>query len=326
MIFAQFDIQLENQKNFQLIHNLQMLQNQDIYDATIVDTILRQIITRQENFEIRNYLRVLDFLKNMRHFNKNFLSTLSQIIKQLNEEQTQQLSVIDLNRICTNMAFFLFKDQDLLKFLRSIFLQKVRNITSPGKGTIVPFMSGQAVLQEWEDRDWWTSICTLLNTHIVGDGLDQHQLSHIRLMGYADKQPDYIGRAIPQIKKLGTQRWIRNLQIQVSVLQLDIFETLISRGIGDVKFEHSCAGGLFLVDVLIRKGERLVAVEVDGDLHYMANEPQMLTGKSVVRNRILKAFGFEVVCIKSTDWYMLKSQQEKNIFLEELLQKHDLLD
>ena len=44
------------------------------------------------------------------------------------------------------------------------------------------------------------------------------------------------------------------------------------------------------------------AVEFDGPVHYFANEPWMLTGRSKLKRRLLDLTGWEVVYIDYRDW------------------------
>mmetsp|Transcript_34599 Transcript_34599/g.104368 ORF Transcript_34599/g.104368 Transcript_34599/m.104368 type:complete len:237 (-) Transcript_34599:29-739(-) len=48
--------------------------------------------------------------------------------------------------------------------------------------------------------------------------------------------------------------------------------------------------------------ERKTAVEFDGPVHYFANEPWMLTGRSKLKRRLLDLVGWDVVYVDYRDW------------------------
>lgn len=95
-------------------------------------------------------------------------------------------------------------------------------------------------------------------------------------------------------------------EITLSVFHLEVSALLTACGIKHVN-EYLAEWGLFSVDIAIIEelpgGERKkIAVEVDGPQHFAVNTNQPL-GHTVLRRRLLKALGWDVVSVPHFEWW-----------------------
>uniref|UniRef100_A0A7S2Z5L2 RAP domain-containing protein n=1 Tax=Chloropicon laureae TaxID=464258 RepID=A0A7S2Z5L2_9CHLO len=65
-------------------------------------------------------------------------------------------------------------------------------------------------------------------------------------------------------------------------------------------------------------GEEKKCVEVDGPSHFFLNTLGP-TGKTLFRNRVHRANGWEVVCLPHFEWEQLQEEEDKQAYIKDLL-------
>ncbi len=83
----------------------------------------------------------------------------------------------------------------------------------------------------------------------------------------------------------------------------------------DFKMEGRTTSNRHSVDILIRFRGTMVAMEVDGPMHFTANRPYRRLGRTVLRDRMLAGQGLRVVSIPWFEWAECKGDQARQEYL-----------
>ncbi|GAX83409.1 hypothetical protein CEUSTIGMA_g10834.t1 [Chlamydomonas eustigma] len=93
--------------------------------------------------------------------------------------------------------------------------------------------------------------------------------------------------------------------VTTSSAQREVLESLDRMGYRCLS-EHVIANGLFCVDILFRhESGRDIVVEVDGPYHFASNDRQSPLGELLLRNRLIRALGYVLVCVPTFEWRLL---------------------
>jgi hypothetical protein len=101
-------------------------------------------------------------------------------------------------------------------------------------------------------------------------------------------------------------------KVTVSKSQREVGDSLRRLGIPH-ELEYVTADGLFSIDLAMV--DRRIAIEFDGPLHFTTNTLEPL-GHTRLRNRLLSAMGWHVVCIPFFDWDRLQQTSERDDYVE----------
>ena len=103
-------------------------------------------------------------------------------------------------------------------------------------------------------------------------------------------------------------------------MQGDVMDVLIEMGY-TVRSEYTSPDGLALVDIALldEHGAPLAVVEVDGPWHYSLLDPSAETGSTMVRNKLLRAWGWQVVVLTNLEWTSAGSLEEQQQLLSRKL-------
>ena len=102
------------------------------------------------------------------------------------------------------------------------------------------------------------------------------------------------------------------LKVTVSNSQREVGDSLRRLGIPH-ELEYVTADGLFSIDLAIV--DRRIAIEFDGPSHFTTNTLEPL-GHTRLRDRLLSAMGWHVVCIAFFDWDRLQQTSERDDYVE----------
>ena len=93
-------------------------------------------------------------------------------------------------------------------------------------------------------------------------------------------------------------------------------------GCSDTTYEHLTEDGLFTVDIALQlNGGQKLAIEVDGPSHFLSDE-RSFNGGTVLRNRLLENRGWKVISIPLVDWYPLREDDQKEVYLANKLKPY----
>jgi len=114
--------------------------------------------------------------------------------------------------------------------------------------------------------------------------------------------------------------WQHSLsQTSCSQTQRDVHETLASMEVVESCEEEFIVGGVLVADIHVQWGGVGVALEVDGPSHFAINTGKPL-GRTSARNAMYAARKKSLVCVHYHGWDRLRTCQEKQKFLMDLLQ------
>ncbi|GFH25344.1 RAP domain-containing protein, partial [Haematococcus lacustris] len=105
-----------------------------------------------------------------------------------------------------------------------------------------------------------------------------------------------------------------------SEYQQQVLQALSDMGL-EPQIERKTRDWLFSIDVCLKLGDVLVAVEVNGPLHYSASLPWRPTGKKLLRNAFLARRGYRVVDVAWWQWQRVTVDQDRaQQYLRDLLE------
>jgi len=103
-------------------------------------------------------------------------------------------------------------------------------------------------------------------------------------------------------------------------MQLSVLEVLLDLGY-QCRSEHMVGQGLFCVDIgLLHLSGTRVVIEVDGPHHFSRNDITKPLGDQLLRNRLLRALGFALVCVPGHQWVNLEGDTERRSYLTGLVE------
>ncbi|KAJ9522724.1 hypothetical protein QJQ45_019871 [Haematococcus lacustris] len=106
----------------------------------------------------------------------------------------------------------------------------------------------------------------------------------------------------------------------ISDYQQKVLQALSDMGL-EPQIERKTRDWLFSIDVCLKLGDVLVAVEVNGPLHYSASLPWRPTGKKLLRNAFLARRGYRVVDVAWWQWERVAVDQDRaQQYLRDLLE------
>jgi hypothetical protein len=110
----------------------------------------------------------------------------------------------------------------------------------------------------------------------------------------------------------------RALEPIVSELHVRVCSVLTSMGVIH-HVEQLTEDGLFSIDVAIFGANGVkIALEVDGPFHFSVNARSLL-GRTVARNRLLRARGWHVAAVPFFEWNALRNSYEQKLYLSDKL-------
>lgn len=147
-----------------------------------------------------------------------------------------------------------------------------------------------------------------------------HQLACLR----GNAVPAGSRPALMDSRTLGMCRdaWKNHVRhVKSSGMQLSVLQALRDAGY-QCRSEHMVGRGLFCVDIgLLHSSSTRVVVEVDGPHHYSRNDVTKPLGDQLLRNRLLRALGFALVCVPGHQWLSLEDEAQRHNFLTCLVEE-----
>ena len=118
----------------------------------------------------------------------------------------------------------------------------------------------------------------------------------------------------------------KNKFMQTSRTQLDVLAAVRRLpGCSGATSEQLTDDGLFSIDIALELPDGLkVAIEVDGPWHFMTNDPMIMDGATVLRNRMLASRGWKVVSVPVQPWDLAfeKGKAPAESYLRKLLEQN----
>ncbi|CAG9465159.1 unnamed protein product [Pedinophyceae sp. YPF-701] len=231
-------------------------------------------------------------------------------------------------------AYALWYDRDGRNLLTSVADELSRSLAAKDGP------AGPEARQRQEDagrRLWAVATARAAVLHLVGTmserlatvrrgdlvGEDLRQLMQVQLLmnsqGYGGAElllPDWVLQG-------AEERWKAAAgEARVSGFQAGVLAALQDLGYDPV-LEMQSEGRLFSVDVALALPDgRRIAVEADGPSHFTSNTPLRPLGPTLLRRRLLRSLGWEVVSVPFVAWDINASHQERIHVLRDLLAQH----
>ena len=144
-----------------------------------------------------------------------------------------------------------------------------------------------------------------LGTTTLSQLLQAHLASQFLGLGLITLPPSMLQVAVRAYREQARK-------VTVSNGQREVGESPRSLGIPH-ELEYITADGLFSIDLAIV--DRRIAIEFDGPSHFTTNTLEPL-GHTRLRDRLLSAMGWHVVCIPFFDWDRLQQTSERDDYVE----------
>eukprot|EP01023_Acetabularia_acetabulum_P055761 TRINITY_DN645_c1_g1_i6.p1 TRINITY_DN645_c1_g1~~TRINITY_DN645_c1_g1_i6.p1 ORF type:complete len:825 (+),score=111.16 TRINITY_DN645_c1_g1_i6:267-2741(+) len=256
------------------------------------EQIQQQILFKFDQFKYSQLIFVLWSMAIVRRWDENFWKNLGQKIS-----QNQQI-----NQTNKNLKFYDNTD-DSQQQIQDDEQQQLMNNND---------INNQYDLNQYKN-----------NKYDLQD-VDLQRLTHIYNIAHANNKMDQINALNFQDTVWIKAKEVWNKQLSkksnASDAQLSVFRALKYMDLEPLleqKIEHGQIQ--IIVDVMIKRDDRQIAVEFDGPQHFTRNFPCRKTGKTLARDRILRACGLEVVSIPFYDWEKQPDKTHRKNYLKKLL-------
>eukprot|EP00884_Botryococcus_braunii_P019242 jgi/Botrbrau1/6000/Bobra.104_1s0029.2 len=146
-----------------------------------------------------------------------------------------------------------------------------------------------------------------------------NQLFQAVIMAKVDAGLDFTPLLGEELYQKLERRWREVATVNMmSAFHLDVAKVLTMMGVPH-EMEKLTEDGYASLDILVQSPKGPVAVEVDGPYHFTSNTLKPL-GSTVLRERMLLEYGYQLVSIPYYEYYLLENYYTKSVYLAKRLQ------
>eukprot|EP01025_Chloroclados_australasicus_P049646 TRINITY_DN5667_c0_g1_i1.p1 TRINITY_DN5667_c0_g1~~TRINITY_DN5667_c0_g1_i1.p1 ORF type:complete len:648 (+),score=63.40 TRINITY_DN5667_c0_g1_i1:77-1945(+) len=250
------------------------------------------------------------------------LDLIQQIIQKA-YSQLHKFNPYQLTQFIYGFVIFNHYDRQLFEQIQNQLINQFNKFKG---GQLINILWSFAAIKNW-DINLWQKIGEQLNNILIQTEFQEQdllRLMHIINMAKADdKNLNIQALNLHDSILLKVQEaWRTQLKDknQVTEAQLSVFRILKYLGY-DPQLEHKIDEFQIVVDIFLELDGRQIAVEFDGPQHFTRNKPYKKVIKTLIRDRVLKAAGLEVLSIPFYDWEKKPDKSKKMSYLKKLLGK-----